>query len=651
MPIRTQIDVDVDDAKFREFMTVFENYRTALLNHPGEWSQLHADDAVTRSDFVEMVAILTAQAELLHRSVIEAATTNRSVTSANRGFEGMSRATADIATNVYEMTRSLLEWTGIAGIVTGLVGYGALWGVDHLAAAGSNLRRESIGLGLSAAGLQSFTAFERFVDPHAYLGKISHLRSNAEGAEALFGVGMRQDEWEGKDTEEVGVAFLRHARELGQRIKDNPNFEDILAAKKVTQVLSPEEVRRLASASDEEFGHTLDLQRTSKNKNQLNDEVLRSWTELDLQLGFAKTQIENTLINGLAPLAPEIEKLSSVAAEAIAAFLDSDEVRVAITNLATYIGSPAFQKDVKEFSEGILFLVTAVVKGIEYLVHGDPNGTNNDDPNAIQLAGDLSANILGGMWLGGRLAGIQGAIVGGSLGLATNVARGTQLPDGTLVSPIFDGPIGPIPDSLRWNNPVTHPAAASVPSGSNVSDSPDVHDLTGWTKDLQTHGQMDGVQGMIVHHTAGGKSVEDIVKTFESRGLASNFVIDPAGSIYRILPAGQAGAHIKDGWGAGQGLTNKNVEGVEIIAADDKHVTQAELDAALRLIRTESQRYGYDPKKSVFGHGEVNPGHKDPREGMRVTDAVRGGALDVKVSNRISSDVTVTSSPSPPGNL
>ncbi len=163
------------------------------------------------------------------------------------------------------------------------------------------------------------------------------------------------------------------------------------------------------------------------------------------------------------------------------------------------------------------------------------------------------------------------------------------------------------------------PSAAS--SGANVRDISGSDGMSGW-------GSMDQVQGMIVHHTAGGKTVDDVLNVFKQRGVGSNFIIDPEGNTYQVLPEGAAGRHIMPGWGpAGAGKTNRNMEGVEVIAADDAHVNAAEKAAALALIQSRATQFGYDPLTSVYGHGEVNPGHRQESEGMTIVNAVRGGAL------------------------
>jgi hypothetical protein len=71
------------------------------------------------------------------------------------------------------------------------------------------------------------------------------------------------------------------------------------------------------------------------------------------------------------------------------------------------------------------------------------------------------------------------------------------------------------------------------------------------------------------------------------------------------------------GWGKGEGLSNANTVGMEIIAKDDTDVLPIQKQRFVEFMR---KNY---PDTPVFGHGEVNPGHKEATEGLTVAEAVR----------------------------
>lgn len=120
-------------------------------------------------------------------------------------------------------------------------------------------------------------------------------------------------------------------------------------------------------------------------------------------------------------------------------------------------------------------------------------------------------------------------------------------------------------------------------------------------------------KAFIVHHTGGGGTVADVQETLRQRGLSVQYVMDQDGNIYQT--GGPGSQHIMPGEGVGKGLSNANTVGMEIIAADDSHVTPKQIQAAKEFIEK------YYPNTPVHGHGEVNA-HKQATEGQKVTQAI-----------------------------
>ena len=74
------------------------------------------------------------------------------------------------------------------------------------------------------------------------------------------------------------------------------------------------------------------------------------------------------------------------------------------------------------------------------------------------------------------------------------------------------------------------------------------------------------------------------------------------------------------------------MEGVEVIANNDGDVLPVQQQAAAKLVAMRAAKFGYDPRTSVFGHGEVNPGHKQADEGMSTVTRIRNGSLPMQVA-------------------
>jgi hypothetical protein len=135
----------------------------------------------------------------------------------------------------------------------------------------------------------------------------------------------------------------------------------------------------------------------------------------------------------------------------------------------------------------------------------------------------------------------------------------------------------------------------------------------------------DGLKAFIMHHTGGRGTVAGVQETLRQRHLGVEYVMDRDGN---IVQTGERGAaNIMPGWGPkGQGLNNSNILGMEVIAKNDSDVTPAQVAAAKAFI---GKNY---PELPVYGHGEVNPGHKEADEGMKITSAIRSDRDLLKAS-------------------
>jgi hypothetical protein len=124
-------------------------------------------------------------------------------------------------------------------------------------------------------------------------------------------------------------------------------------------------------------------------------------------------------------------------------------------------------------------------------------------------------------------------------------------------------------------------------------------------------------QGFVFHHS-GGTTLQGLRATLQDRGLGSEYLMDRDGTIYAYGQPGSPHMQPNDRWGGiAPGLTNANALGMELVARNNQDVTPAQVAAAQRFIAANY------PTTPVYGHGEVNPGHKQADEGMAVVNAIR----------------------------
>ncbi len=177
--------------------------------------------------------------------------------------------------------------------------------------------------------------------------------------------------------------------------------------------------------------------------------------------------------------------------------------------------------------------------------------------------------------------------------------------------------LGTAQEALKSGGEPTNVEASDEKQDGKVVNAPEVTNSMG---SLNSKGELGDRKGFIIHHTGGRGDVGGVINTLNQRGLSVQYVIDREGKIHQLMPSGSRASHMRKGQGVGAGLSNKNTEGVEIIAKDDSDVLPVQVEAAKRL----AQQLGYAPNQ-VYGHGEVNP-HKQKTEGSTVVSAIRGGA-------------------------
>jgi hypothetical protein len=365
MSVKSILDVEINDAAFKNFSALFEKYQAALAKNPAMWQAVNREIAEQRKGFETIASEALVLRELTALSNKDLQNNTREVEKTERYWRGMARATTDVAVNIRDITRSLLKWTAITGIVSGLVGAGGLFGIDRLALGVSAGRRSSLGLGLGYGEQQAFGNFARLVDPNSFLSSVAGAKFDITRRVGLIGAGLTPGEI-GGDTAQTGVALLQHLKQIADTT--NPAlFAQTIQARRLDQFVSPEDLERLRNTSPAEFQQLVSQYTQRKGQFDLPPAVQRAWQDLTTQLSNAGRSIETTFVRGLAPLAPGLTRLSAGVEKVVAAFFAGPnlkkwitDVDVALEKFAGYVGTPDFEQKVSSFVTGIGNLAGAI---------------------------------------------------------------------------------------------------------------------------------------------------------------------------------------------------------------------------------------------------------------------------------------------------
>ena len=169
--VKSIIDIEVNDAAFKQFNALFQQYTQQLKGMPIAWRQIAIAQAGGIKGFQDLVkeqAIAIGQQRLMaeaHKSALNLLRAQETI------WQNIRRQTTGVAVNIRDMTTEFLQWSKATAAIGGLLGAGGLFGIERLAQGVSTERRSALGLGVTYGQQKAFgNAFERFADPRGVAG-------------------------------------------------------------------------------------------------------------------------------------------------------------------------------------------------------------------------------------------------------------------------------------------------------------------------------------------------------------------------------------------------------------------------------------------------------------------------------------------------
>ncbi|EDW0960439.1 hypothetical protein PK23_004521 [Salmonella enterica subsp. enterica] len=411
MAAKSIVEIDVQDEKFQSFLEKFNEYQKALGELPEQWrGAVHGlgeaaketervrdgTEGITKA-FADGVAALASVNDGLDRlnGNLEKATKtqtefNKKSGGARNFLNKASKDAKSLAGHIKDATTSLLSWGTVLGLFSGLAGAGGLWGLNHLAGNASAQRFTAMGLGTTAGGLNSTAVdFQKALgNPVGTLGAIRDAQLDLSKRWQFRAMGVDNPD---RDPAELLPEMIKAARDIFVR---NGSTQQGAEAYGLTNYFTLDDLNRFKKMSDEEIDAMAKQAQQDTRRLQLTDQQLRQWQDFNIQLDRSKVSIGNTFIRGLAPLAPELGKLSDAFSGAIETVLKSPELGKCIDGLSdgirrfgNYLASPEFQKDVEAFISGVERLGRVIGKVIDW-ISGKSDITTDDIKSRSSILSD-----------------------------------------------------------------------------------------------------------------------------------------------------------------------------------------------------------------------------------------------------------------------
>jgi hypothetical protein len=333
--LKSIIDIDIDDSKFQRFKGLFDRYDAQLAKMPDLWKKAGVAQDAIASNFQRMATAMLAVSQLNRENLETGAEQTTQLSKSEGLWTSIARSSRTVLGNVVSAGEGLLKWTGILGVVGGLLGGAAgIFGIDRMAGGVARDRRASMGLGMSIGGYKAFNIdMGRLLDTQAFLGNVGAMETDLTQqtqAYAFLGHGLTGNT--GADATQLLQAYRALALSTSTNLL-GPAF----VARGAN--LDPGDLRRLQSMSPAEFQKQINATAADTKRMDIPDKAALAWTNLITQLERAGAVITKVFVNALLPLEPSLEKLSVEFVKVVQAFMTTDTVKAAITKLAGWLDS------------------------------------------------------------------------------------------------------------------------------------------------------------------------------------------------------------------------------------------------------------------------------------------------------------------------
>ncbi len=392
MAAKSIIDIDVNDDKFQSFMEKFNEYQAALGDLPEAWrgvahgiGDTEKETAKARSELEGVAksfsdgaaAILSINSGLdrLNDSLDKANKNqsgfNKNAGAAKKFLSGATKDAKSLAGHIKDATTSLISWTSILGLFSGLIGAGGLFGINRLASSAASQRFTTLGLGTTSGGLDSTAInYQRALsNPTSTLGAIRDSQLDLSKRWQFQAMGINNPD---QDPAKMLPQMIRNARDIF--VKNGSNLQGA-EAHGLTNFFTLDDLNRFKNMSDAEIDSMEKQSQKDAVRLQLTDQQLKQWQDFNVQLDLSNRSIRNAFVTGLAPLAPSLGKLSDAVSGAIDTFLQSPELGKWIDGLSqgiqkfgNYLASPQFKSDVDDFMSKVERMGTLIGNVVDWVL-------------------------------------------------------------------------------------------------------------------------------------------------------------------------------------------------------------------------------------------------------------------------------------------
>lgn len=365
------IDVEINDSAWKTFNQQVEAHKATLKKMPGQWGAIGKAVGSVTGAAAKFAAKIQLQAKAFKAANTMAGKLAVSMKATDRIVSSIARNTISFARHIKDATRSILSWSAVLGLFSGLLGAGGLFGIARMASSVSQGSTTAMGSGSSYGGQKA--AEISYGQALGGTGGVQSLLNQIAQAQhsggVMFGrLGMSRDQWQGKQASDVLGPMLQA---LQQAYRHAPKG----AEKQAMETLAPGmDFNTLLRINSMNVGSMRQQYEARKRELSLSGGTQSAYRRFEQALDTAAEKIENLLANAIVPLLPALQQFTSGLLKAAGMLLRSPLVKKMIGGAgkaleagAAYILSDQFSTDFKSFMQTMEKVADAVVTTAAFL--------------------------------------------------------------------------------------------------------------------------------------------------------------------------------------------------------------------------------------------------------------------------------------------
>ncbi|MCO8626009.1 transglycosylase SLT domain-containing protein [Burkholderia multivorans] len=430
------ISIDVNAEQFKAFYELYEQFEAKVASMPKEWQQI--DTSMRRN---------AATAKSLTSGIQSSTEAQRQFNiMAREGLHTMSKMAkeaSNVGKAVFDIGKWLLKIGAIGGGIAGLGGILGAISLRDLAHSAVTEQRGARGVGLTPGQYKAFGVdFGRFLDP-SILSHVADAQNSYQGRVWLgLATGLGSQAVANQGPDQLAMRLATRAHDWWTKTPASQRTAENLAAAGFTQSgLTLEDVRRLGNTPMSELQSARAQYGRDQRSLNVSNGTTQAWYEFDRQITLAGRTLETSLTNRLVELSPSLRSFVTTLTK------DADQlindiftpknlkaVEDGITRLTTYLGSPEFKQDMKDFA-GLIGLVAGAIRKAARFFGIDTSSTSNADVGNFDLGSGANDWSTGGISSTEKALGYTRhalTMPGDPAGYLANIEKQRGLPPGTL---------------------------------------------------------------------------------------------------------------------------------------------------------------------------------------------------------------------------